>query len=292
MEDVKKFKYFTISSLGFGTWRIGGGYWYASHSKDAQWVEAIKTAIEYGITTIDTAEMYGNGHAEELVGEAIKDYPRDKLFIISKVWPSNASYDNVIKSAKNSSKRLGTYIDLYLLHFPSRVPICETIRAFEKLADEGVIRFYGLSNFDLPKLQEAMECVKKYEIVAIENHYSLLSRKDEETVIPFAKKNGMLYLAYTPLENGALTNDEFLSKIGKKYNKSATQVALNWYISIDNVVPLVKASKKEHVIEDAQAMGWRLSQDDWKAIDEHFRKESHFLKKLESTIRGLKIWSS
>lgn len=291
MEDVKRFKYFTISALGFGTWRIGGGYWYASHSKDAQWLEAIKTAIEYGITTIDTAEMYGNGHAEELVGEAIKDYPRDKLFIISKVWPSNASYDNVIKSAKNSSKRLGTYIDLYLLHFPSRVPICETIKAFEKLVDDGVIRFYGLSNFDLPKLQEAMECTRKYEIVAVENHYSLLSREDEETVIPFAKKNNMVYLAYTPLENGAFNNDEFLSSIGKKYNKNAIQTALNWYISLDNVIPLVKASRKEHVIEDSQAMGWRLSREDWEAIDRHFRR-GHILKKLESTIKGLKIWSS
>ncbi|ARM75484.1 aldo/keto reductase [Acidianus manzaensis] len=292
MIDLKKFKYFTISALAFGTWRIGGGYWYSSHGKDNQWKEAIRTAIENGITTLDTAEMYGNGHAEELIGEVIKDFHRDELFIISKVWPNHASFDDTIKSAKESSRRLGTYIDLYLLHFPSRVPICDTIRAFEKLVDDGVIRYYGVSNFDYPKIQKIYECSRKYEISAVENHYSLISREDEKDVIPFIKKNNLLYLAYTPLENGIFNNNTFLDSIGKKYEKSAIQVALNWYISINNLIPIVKASSKEHVIEDAKSMGWRLSNEDWNAIDQHFKTKNYFIHKIESRVKSLRPWSS
>ncbi len=289
--DKKKFKYFTISSLAFGTWRIGGGYWYADHSRDKEWINAIRKAIELGITTIDTAEMYGNGHAEELVGEAIKGLKRDELFIVSKVWPSHADYDDVINSANKSAKRLGTYIDLYLLHSPSRVPICKTIKAFEKLVDDGIIRFFGLSNFDVEGIEKAKECVSKYEIVAIQNHYSLLSRGDERKALAYAENNGMLYMAYTPLENGILSRNEFLANVGKKYNKSATQVALNWYICRNSLLPIVKASKVEHVEENAGAMGWRLSDEDWKAIDEHFRERSYFLDKMVSTFKSLRPWS-
>ncbi|WP_338598345.1 aldo/keto reductase [Sulfolobus tengchongensis] len=291
MNDVKKFKYFTVSSLAFGTWRIGGGYWYASHSMDNQWVSAIKRAIELGIRVIDTAEMYGNGHAEELVGEAIKEFSREDLFIVSKVWPSHADYDNVIKSAKNSSKRIGSYIDLYLLHAPSRVPICKTIKAFERLVDDGVIRFFGLSNFDVDGIERAVECSSKYDIVAIQNHYSLLNRDDERKALSYAEQNGLMYMAYTPLENSTLSSNEFLANIGKKYGKTATQVALNWYISRNNVIPIVKATKIPHVEENAGAMGWRLSEEDWKAIDAHFREKSYFLDKLISSLKSIRPWT-
>ncbi|GAA5420046.1 aldo-keto reductase YhdN [Sulfurisphaera tokodaii] len=290
MYDVKKFKYFTVSSIAFGTWRIGGGYWYASHDRDNEWVSAIKRAIELGITLIDTAEMYGNGHAEELVGQAIKSFDREQLFIVSKVWPSRADYDNVLKSANNSSKRLGTYIDLYLLHAPSRVPICQTMKAFEKLVDDGIIRFFGLSNFDVKGIENARQCLSKYELVAIQNHYSLLYRKDEESVLGYAERNGLMYMAYTPLENGILSKNEFLANIGRKYNKTATQVALNWYISHNNLVPIVKASKINHVEENAGVMGWRLSEEDWKAIDTHFRERNYLLDKFISTLKSMRPW--
>lgn len=289
--DVKKFKYFTVSSLAFGTWRIGGGYWYASHDKDKEWINAIKRAIELGIRVIDTAEMYGNGHAEELVGEAIKGFNREEIFIVSKVWPSHADYDNVIKSAKNSFKRLNTHIDLYLLHAPSRVPICKTMKAFEKLVDEGIIRFFGLSNFDVEGIENAKDCLSKYEIVAIQNHYSLLYREDERKALAYAERNGLMYMAYTPLENGILAKNEFLANIGKKYGKTATQTALNWYICRNNLIPIVKASKISHVEENAGAMGWRLSEEDWRAIDEHFREKSYFLDKIVSTLKSMRPWS-
>lgn len=271
MKDTKKFKFGEISSLAFGTWKIGGEYWSPDYSKDKEWIEAIKKGIELGITTIDTAEMYGGGHAEEIVAKAIKDFKREELFIVTKVWPSNASYEGTIKSAKASMKRLGTYIDLYLLHGPSTFDISETMRAFEKLVDEGIIRYFGLSNFEVEGIKEAMQYLKKYEIVAIQNYYSLKHRDDERSVIPFAQKNGLLYMAYTPLEQGRLAKNKFLEEIGKKYNKTAAQVALNWYIMIENVIPIVKASKIEHVEENAGALGWRLNESDWKSISDHFK---------------------
>lgn len=267
---MKKFKWFSISEIALGTWKMGGGFWEADYTNDERDIQAIKKAIELGITAIDTAEMYGNGHAEELVGKAIKDFPRDNLFIITKVWPNHAKYEDTIKSAIASSKRLGTYIDLYLLHWPSEVPICETIKAFEDLVDEGIIRFFGLSNFKWREIEKASTCVKKYEIVAIENHYSLWDRSDEET-LDYAKRRGLLYLAYTPIEKGRIGNDRLLKELGKKYNKTPIQIAINWYIQIPNLVPIIKSSNISHLEENAGALGWSLSQEDWKLIDESYK---------------------
>lgn len=272
VKDVKCFNRIgCVSSLGMGTWGIGGGYWIPDYSRDREWVEALRLGVELGITLIDTAEMYGGGHAEEIVGIAIRGFERENIFIVSKVWPTNASYENVLKSAKASSKRLGTYIDLYLLHWPSdAVPICETIKAFEKLVDEGIIRFYGLSNFSVKGIEEARSCSKKYDVVAVQNHFSLLHRYDEKDVIPYAQREGLLYMAYTPLEKGELAKNSSLADIGKRYGRTAAQVALNWLICIDNVVPIPKASSIEHVKENAGAMGWRLSKEDWLKISKLF----------------------
>jgi len=264
-----------VSAIGMGTWGIGGGYWVPDYSKDVEWVEVLKTGVFLGITFIDTAEMYGGGHSEELVGMAIKGFSRDEVFIVSKVWPTNASYDNVLKSAYASVKRIGTYIDLYLLHWPSDVaPICETVKAFEKLVDEGIIRFYGLSNFGVRGIEEARSCSKKYDVVAIENHYSLLHRDDEDSVIPYAQREGLIYIAYTPLERGELARSRLLADIGGRYGKTAAQVALNWLVCIDNVVPIPKAGSVEHVKENAGAMGWRLAKEDWLEISRRFSKKS------------------
>lgn len=133
-----------------------------------------------------------------------------------------------------------------------------------------------------------MSCCKKYEVVAIQNHFSLLSRKDENDALLFARNNGLMYMAYTPLENGILTRNEFLNEIGKKYNKTASQVALNWYISVDNLVPIVKASTPAHVEENAQAMEWRLSREDWEAINNHFRTKGYLKEKVVSFFKSMR----
>ncbi|BFI73864.1 aldo/keto reductase SSO2779 [Nanoarchaeota archaeon] len=241
----------------------------SDYSKDKEGIEAIRRGIELGMTVIDTAEAYGNGHTEELVGEAIKDFNREDLFIITKVLPEHAKYEDVIKSAKNSMKRLGTYIDLYLLHWPSNYPLSETMKAFEKLVDDGVIGYFGLSNFDVNSIEEARNYLSKYDIVAVENKYSLIDRKNQD-VLEYAKREGMLFLPYTPLEHGKFANDKFLEEIGKKYNKTPIQVALNWYICIDNVIPIPKAGNIKHVEENSGAMGWRLDKEDWDKINNHY----------------------
>jgi Aldo/keto reductases, related to diketogulonate reductase len=273
MRDTKYIKSINgkVSAIGMGTWGIGGGYWSPDYSGDDEWVRVLREGIGLGMTLIDTAEMYGGGHTEEIVGRSIKGFPREELFIVSKVWPNHARYDDVLRSARASANRLGTYIDLYLLHWPAPdVPICETMRAMERLVDDCVIRFFGLSNFDVNGIEEARSCLSKYDVAAVENRYSLLHRVDESSVIPYVQRNGMLYLAYTPIEKGAFSNNEFLMGIGKKYGKTAIQVVLNWYVGIDNLVPIPKAGRVEHVRENAGAMGWRLSRDDWELISNHF----------------------
>ncbi len=261
-----------VSAIGLGTWGIGGGFWTPDVSRDAEWIEVLEYAIERGLRLIDAAEMYGGGHTEELVGAAIKKFPRDELFVVTKVWPNNAQFDKVIKAGESSARRLGTYIDLYLLHWPSdSVPICDTIRAFEHLVDAGVVRHFGVSNFTLGQIQEAETCVKKYEIAAVENHYSLYYRQDETEVIPYAQSNGIMYLAYTPLEKGAIARDEKLAEVGKKYGATAVQTALAWYVK-RGVVPIPKTENKRRVDEIAGALYIRLSEEDFKAIDSAYRQ--------------------
>jgi len=143
--------------------------------------------------------------------------------------------------------------------------------AFEDLTDRGVIKYFGLSNFKPREIEKASGCTKKYEIVAVENHYSLWDRSDEETV-DYANKNGILYLSYTPIEKGRIKKDELLTEIGRKYNKTPIQVALNWYIQIPNLVPIVKASNIAHLEENAGALGWELDEKDWKTINEYYKK--------------------
>jgi diketogulonate reductase-like aldo/keto reductase len=264
MQDTKFFKKLgrSVSSLGLGTWRMG-----EDRSMDEVSIAALRRGIELGARVIDTAEMYAGGRAEELVGKAIKGFDRDELFIVTKVWPSHARYDDVLKAATASSRRLGTYIDLYLLHWPSsEVPICETMRAMEKLVEMGLIRHIGLSNFGVKGIEEARACLKSNDIAAVQNRFSPLYKKDYYDVIPYAQREGMMYMAYTPIEKGVLAGNDLLRRIGEKYGKTPIQVALNWLICIEPVVPIPKASKIEHVEENVGAMGWRLSREDFEEI--------------------------
>jgi len=261
----------SVSSLGMGTWGIGGGFWHAETSGDEESIRAMKRGIELGINVIDTAEMYGAGHAEELVKEVITGFNREELFIVTKVWQTHAKYEDVIKSAKASARRLGTYIDLYLLHWPSsEIPLCETMKAMEYLVVEGIANNIGVSNFDLGLLKQARACLSKTDISAVQNKFNLLSREDEKNMISYAEREGMMYMAYTPIAKGSLTDNSFLASIGAKYGKSAVQVALNWLICINSVVPIPRASKLTHMEENAGAMGWRLKQEDWDAISKKF----------------------
>jgi len=275
MNDYKFFKILgeEVPSIGMGTWRIGGGFMTPDCSNDKNWIAALRKGIELGMTLIDTAEVYGRGHSEELVGKAIKGFLRDELFIVTKVWPGHARRDDVLKAAEGSVKRLGTYIDLYLLHWPSEnVPLCETMKAMEKLIDKGLVRHIGLSNFELEDIEKARACLSKVDIAAVQNRHSLMYRRYENDVIPYCEREGIMFMSYTPLEKGLLARDPFLAEIGKKYDKTAAQVALNWLIKFKPVVAIPKAGQIEHIVENAGAMGWRLEKDDWEVISSKFRE--------------------
>jgi diketogulonate reductase-like aldo/keto reductase len=266
-----------VSMIGMGTYydpqwivlsRIG-----IMPSKERR-VEAIKTGLEGGINFIDTAELY---NTEELVAEAINGYDREKLFIATKVWPSHLKYDAVIKAAKNSLKRLKTkYIDLYQIHFPSRtVPIEESMRAMEKLVDDGIIRFIGVSNFNLEQLKKAQESLKKYEISSIQMPYSLVDRRLESDILPYTKENNIAVICYYPLGHGRLTKQfpsDALELIKKNHgDKTYAQISLNWIISKhENTFPIPRASNPSHVKENLEAVGWRLTKEEIEKLEKYF----------------------
>ena len=265
-----------IAAIGLGTWLIGGGG-SPDYSRDREAVEAIRYAIELGMTHIDTAEMYGGGHAEELVGEAIKAFKRDEVFIASKVWPTNLRYDDLLKACERSLKRLQTsYIDIYYIHWPSDViPLSESMRAMERLYKDGKIRYIGLSNFSPIQIEEARSYLSTTDVVAIQAEYSLYNRKIEADLIPYRFRSGMTVVAYSPLARGALLADlkkpaerriQLLMELAEKYSKTPVQIALNWVIWHDQLIAIPKALQKQHLEENAGAAGWKLTKEDYNLI--------------------------
>jgi len=274
-----------IPVLGVGTWKMGGEM-VADRAYDKEAVLAIKTAISLGMTHIDTAELYGNGHAEELVGEAIKEFDRETLFITTKVKWSNLRYEDVIEAAKRSLKRLKTnYIDLYLVHTPNRsIPIEETMKAMDYVAENELARFIGVSNFSVEQIEEAQQHAKN-KIVANEIEYNLLVRdlgqhtKDMESkIIPYCQKNGIVVIAYRPLANGELAKPgiRLLDELSEKYGKTQAQIALNWVISKPNIVTIPKTVRIAHMKENLGAIGWRLSKEDMRRLDYDFLVKDAF----------------
>ena len=255
---------------------MGGGYERDS-SNDQESIIAIKEAIDLGFTHIDVAEMYGVGHTEELVGEAIKNYDRKKLFITSKVLNTHLKYDDLIKSARDSLRRLQTtYFDLYLIHAPNpEIAIEETMKAMDYLVKESLTKFIGVSNFSVDQLKAAQNCTKN-KIVTNQIDYSLLAKNNskflanvESEVIPYCRVNDILVTAFRPLAKGLLAKPGFkvLDEIAEKYGKTQAQVALNWVISKQNVVTLVKSSNIDHLKENLGALGWKLEKEDIEKLD-------------------------
>ncbi len=274
--DLKPIKNSTdrIPAIGLGTWKIGGNF-VPDYSKDTLWIDALRYGIEYsiekiGFALIDTAELYGAGHSEELVGEAIKDFPRERVFIVTKVKSENLRYERVIRSAKASLERLKTnYIDLYLVHWPNpRIPLSETMRALEKLYNEGIVRYIGVSNFDVRLMEEARTYLSVTDIIVNQIKYSLLDRHAEKEIIPYCQKEKIIVMAYTPLEHGKVLRLEIIRKLAEKYGRSPAQIALNWLISKPLIVTIPKAEKKKHIKENIDTMGWRLHEEDVKLLDE------------------------
>jgi diketogulonate reductase-like aldo/keto reductase len=256
-----------VSELGVGTFGAGGDFWSEQTEGDYLWVSALRRAFELGIKVVDTSELYGRGRAEVLVGFAGADF--GDLFIVTKIQPPKFTVDEVLKRVYASRERLRRHVAVVMNHWiPVDAPLCDVVKSLEAAVERGLASYYGLSNVSAKQLETALTCAKRLEPAAVENHYSLMYRRDEIDVLPLVQKLGMLYLAYSPLERGLLALDPYLVSVGAKYGKTAAQVALNWLISAPNVVPIVRALR--HMEENAGAVGWRLSQQDWEEINKRF----------------------
>ncbi|CAD6010516.1 aldo/keto reductase [Agreia sp. COWG] len=250
----------TVPALGQGTWNMGD----SAGARESE-IEALRTGIDLGLTVIDTAEMYGNGRSEELVGEAIAAR-RDEVFLVSKVLPSNASATGTIEACHASLRRLGTdRLDLYLLHWRGRHPLDETVAAFERLVAEGSIRAWGVSNLDPDDLDELPAGCQTDQVL-----YNLTRRGPEFDLLPRAASDGMPVMAYSPVEQGRLIDTPALAQISREVGATPTQVALAWTMRSGNVLAIPKASTAEHVRENAAAAGIRLADDVLERLDRAF----------------------
>lgn len=259
----------TIPALGLGTFGIGGKF-KPDGSSLIENIAIIKKAIEMGYTLIDTAESYCGGQSEVIVGEVIKDFPRDDLFIVSKISPENCKFLKVIKSAKQSVARLGTHMDMCLVHMPPKNSISETIIAMEKLIDMGLTRHIGISNFNERQTIEAAYAVKKYTIAVNQSEMSLDAQN--LSVLDTCRNLGISFMAYRPLGNGdLLKNPKFseVKKMGKKYKKTGVQTALRWVMDMD-IPTLVNSTNETHLKENLGALDWNLG-DDWDTLAAEFR---------------------
>lgn len=260
---------FSMPAFGIGTSGMGKG-------DDARDIAAIRTAIDHGLTAIDTAEVYSGGKAEALIGEAIQGYDRTGLFIISKVWPSNMSHDALIESCKKSLERArSNYFDLYLLHRISPFPIEETMGALNELVSMGLIRNIGISNFGVEKSKEA-QAVSERPIVYNQVHYSLSFREPERKgLLEYCQNNDVLLAAWKPVDRGALTQNppKIVNELCEKYGKTPAQIAINWLLSQKNVVTLSKMSNPEHIEENLGAVGWEMDHADIERLRAEYPKQ-------------------
>jgi len=254
-----------VPALGQGTWHMG-----ENRRRADEEAAAVRLGIELGMTLIDTAEMYGNGGAEEMVARAAEGV-RDDLFIVSKVYPHNASRAGVIAACERSLERLRTdRIDLYLLHWRGSIPLTETIAGFERLLREGKIRHYGVSNFDRADMAE-WAALKGGETVAADQVlYNLSRRGPEWDLLPWCRERGIAIIAYTPLGQGSLLHDRTLAEIAHRRNATPAQVALAWLLRQEGVIVIPKAARLEHVRDNRGALDVALTEEDLAALDRAF----------------------
>ena len=263
-----------MPAFGFGTWQIGGDTRRSPVNDDLGQTAALVRAIEAGVTHIDTAERYAAGHAEEIVAEAIKNFERKKLFIVSKVWPDHLKYKDVLKSAMASLKRLKTvYLDMYLIHLPNHaIPIAETMKAMDKLKNEGLIKNIGVSNFSVSSFKEAQKTTQN-KIAANQVHYNLIYREPEKSdLLSFCQKNDVLLIAWRPVEKGMLAGGgiPLLDTLCRKYKKSPVQIAINWLVSQKNVVTLAKMVEEKHLRENLAALDFEMEKKDIEKLRQDF----------------------
>lgn len=268
----------SIDNLGIGTWYMGDSI----QTRDEE-IKSIRYALDQGIRVIDTAEMYGNGRSEILVGEAIKGYDRDKIFIISKVLPNNASRNKIFQACENTLKRLGTnYLDLYLLHWRGAIPIEETIECMEELKRKGKIRRWGVSNMDIYDMEEILKNLNGENCCVNQVLYHLGSRGIEFSLKPFTDSHNIPTIAYCPIAQGGrlrkkLLESEVVKNIAKKYKISSMQVLLSFVLSQENMIAIPKAAKLEHMKENIECLNINFTKEDLDVLNKEFPKPTRKL---------------
>ncbi|MDR6102625.1 diketogulonate reductase-like aldo/keto reductase [Agrobacterium larrymoorei] len=254
-----------IPALGIGTWNMG-----ESKAEEAQEVASIRKAVELGMTVVDTAEMYADGQSEAVVGKAIAGL-RDDVFLVSKVYPFNASATGTIEACERSLKRLGVdHLDLYLLHWRGSHPLEETVAAFEKLKQAGKIRDWGVSNFDTDDMEELFEVENGRNCAVNQVLYNLSRRGVEYDLLPWCQGKGVPLMAYSPIEQGRILNNHELIRIAKAYQATPAQVALAFLLERDRVIAIPKSARPERVEENRGATDLDISDEDWAALDAAF----------------------
>src|SRR5258706_10870900 len=239
-----------VPALGMGTWRIG-----EAKARRAEEIATLRLGIELGAALIDTAEMYGEGQAESLIGEAIEGR-RDEVFLVSKVYPHNATRRGAVAACERSLRRLNTdRLDLYLLHWRGSVPLAETVEAFEALRKAGKIRHWGVSNLDLADMQELWSAVPHGRAAQTDQLlYNLARRGIEWDLLPWLRERRIPVMAYSPLDEGRLLRHPKLADFARRRGMSAVQAALAWLLAKDDVIVIPKTSNRERLRENLGAL--------------------------------------
>jgi diketogulonate reductase-like aldo/keto reductase len=257
-----------VPVLGQGTWQM--------EDDDRQGcIRALQAGLDAGLTHVDTAELYGHGEVESLVGEALAGR-RDGVFLVSKVMPSNASYEGTLRACEKSLKRLRTdRLDGYLLHWPGSHPLEDTVRAFEKLQQDGKVRSWGVSNFDVPGLEELLRLAGPGRIACNQVLYHLLERRIEHAVLPWCEAHGVSVVGYSPFGSGHFPRPtskggKVLAEVAKAHGASERQVALAFLVRRQSLLSIPKASRAEHVQDNAGVAGVKLTAQDVERLDAAF----------------------
>jgi diketogulonate reductase-like aldo/keto reductase len=247
-----------VPALGMGTWKMGE----SAQLRTAE-IAALRLGIELGMTIIDTAEMYGEGESERLVGQAIAP-DRDKVFVVSKVYPHNASRNGVVEACERSLRRLRTdRIDLYLLHWRGSYPLTETVQGFEYLRASGKIRSWGVSNFDVDDMQEVMALAQGEACATNQILYNLCRRGPEFDLLPWLSQRNVPAMAYSPIEQGRIGRSSELSAVARQHNASEYQVALAWLLRRRDVIAIPKSGNIDHIRENHAAITLSLTAEDF-----------------------------
>ena len=265
-----------LPALGIGTWEIGDD----PKLRDEE-IAAIRAGLDAGLSVIDTAEMYGNGRSEELVGEAIKPYQRAKIFLISKVLPQNASRSKMRQSLQNSLQRLQTdYLDLYLYHWRGMVPLSETVSELQALQNEGLIRSWGVSNFDIDDMEELWQLPEGQNCVVNEDLYNLETRGIEYSLLPWQREHHVPLIAYSPLGRGpkmgsTMMKNEAVLQVAEEHEASAYQILLAWVMQQPDVLAIPKSSSSKHLLSNLKALDIELTPEDLQILGKAYPKPEH-----------------